>query len=202
MKQPPFEDLPPFLREALSEEANEAERRAALEAVSLLESQSVSEASLEEKRALLDTLARPPTRYAPFFGRVSELFEMREADVIELLGRTDWKRTPLPGIRYRPVETKLGRPNVAAALVRFSPGLRYPRHTHDQREQVLLLEGGYTDDRGQRYVAGDLHEMEAGSVHQFTVDRDGPCIAASVSDEKLRFTSPILRALAKLVGRG
>ncbi|MFZ5896574.1 MAG: cupin domain-containing protein [Myxococcota bacterium] len=52
----------------------------------------------------------------------------------------------------------------AAALLRYAPGARVPRHRHEGFEHILVLEGSQCDDRG-RYEAGTLIVNEPGSEH-------------------------------------
>ncbi len=51
-----------------------------------------------------------------------------------------------------------------AALLRYSPGARVPRHRHTDYEYILLLEGAQQDERG-RYEAGTLMINPPGSEH-------------------------------------
>ena len=46
----------------------------------------------------------------------------------------------------------------------MAPGRGYPPHRHLGLEEVLVLAGGYSDDRGT-YRAGDYVGYESGSVH-------------------------------------
>jgi putative transcriptional regulator len=49
------------------------------------------------------------------------------------------------------------------ALIAMEPGCGYPRHRHRGDEQVLVLQGGYRDERGEhrqgavRYPDGSAH---------------------------------------------
>ena len=150
---------------------------------------------------LMADVEQLPLRYAPFFERLSALWDIPETNVIALLERARdplaWRKTPLPGLRVIDVE---GGPLTAGAeskLARFKPGLRFPRHRHPGREAILVLEGSYTDSSGRRVVAGELHEMAPGSEHSFEVSRDEPCIAASVQAGR-EFTGPIMKILSRL----
>jgi len=91
-----------------------------------------------------------------------------------------------------------GRPG-EAYLARFAAGMRFPRHRHLGQEEVLILEGSYTDDVGQRFRSGDLHRMETGSLHDFRIDLHEPCVAA-VLHHGIGFSSVWFRLLAKFFG--
>ena len=48
-----------------------------------------------------------------------------------------------------------GASGASAALLRYAPGARVPRHRHNGFEHILVLEGVQCDDAG-RYEAGTL----------------------------------------------
>ena len=52
----------------------------------------------------------------------------------------------------------------AVVLIRMEPGCAYAAHRHVGTEDVLVLAGGYRDERGE-HVQGDHVHYEAGSVH-------------------------------------
>lgn len=166
--------------------------------VELFEPASVPAGSLE--RLMLE-VAAPPLRYAPFFERLAELWDLPESDVRGVLERSrderQWSRAPLPGLALIKVA---GGPRIRgteAYLARFAPGLTFPAHAHRGHEDVLILEGSYTDDRGQVFRSGDVHSMEGGSEHAFTIAPDEPCVAAAVH-RGIRFRSLGMRVLATL----
>ncbi len=161
---------------------------------------SIPAGSLEQ---LMIEVSQPPLRYAPFFESLSNLWDLPESDVRSLLERSrdksQWSRAPLPGLELMKLQ---GGPRIQgthAYLARFSPGMTFPLHSHDGHEDVLILEGSYTDDRGTEYLSGDVHHMQAGEAHSFTIARDEPCVAAAVH-RGIRFRSFGMRLLAKLFG--
>jgi anti-sigma factor ChrR (cupin superfamily) len=148
------------------------------------------------------TLSQPPHRYAPFFARAAELFDLPESDVIAQLARLkdpgSWAFAGLPGIAKVKVT---GGPRVAEAetlFVRFSPGVRFPEHQHVGLERVLVLEGSYEDSNGVLHRAGELREWPSETAHSFRVGKE-TCIFASVVFGR-RFSSWPLRALARVLG--
>jgi len=65
-------------------------------------------------------------------------------------------------------------------------GLRFPRHLHEGFEQVVVLAGGYDDERGE-FVAGDFGVYEPGSEHgPETLDGDSCWILFRI-DGPVRF---------------
>lgn len=192
------DDEPEFLREL----AAESPELAALSHDALTDELPVEAPSPAIERRLLREVSELPLRYAPFFDALSALWDLKEQEVErELLrarDREEWRFTALPGIRLFDVR---GGPRTAgsrARLVRFAPGLAFPHHEHRGHEQVLILEGSYTDSGGTVYRSGDLHEMSTGTEHGFVVDAKEPCVAAVLEEGRV-FRSLFLRVLSKLV---
>jgi quercetin dioxygenase-like cupin family protein len=153
---------------------------------------------------LLASIERPPMRYAPFYSRIAELFDLSEDAVIAQCARLAapdaWRFAGLPGIRHVPVA---GGPRVQGAEVmfaRFAPGLRFPRHKHTGPERVLVLEGSYVDSDGQKHGTGELHVWETGTSHGFRISSDEPCIVAAVAHGHT-FEALPLRLLVRAFGR-
>lgn len=166
----------------------------------LLDPLAVSPGSLER---LMSAVAEPPLRYAPFFERLSNLWDLPEDEVRALLERSRspnaWRRAPLPGLELLKVA---GGPKIAgteAYLARFAAGMKFPTHRHGGHEDVLVLEGSYTDSSGAVFSSGDMHTMEGETEHSFTIAPDEPCVAAAVH-RGIRFASLGMRLLAKLFG--
>jgi hypothetical protein len=150
------------------------------------------------------TVSKAPYRYAPFFSRAAELFDLSEDDVMAQLARLDdpkvWTFAGLPGIHHVSVR---GGPRVKSAetlFVRFKPGVYFPRHQHTGIERVLVLEGSYEDSHGVQHLPGELREWPSGTEHSFKVHPGEPCIFASVVFGR-RFYAWPLRALSKLLGK-
>jgi hypothetical protein len=150
------------------------------------------------------TVGKAPYRYAPFFSRAAELFDLSEDAVMAELARLDdpkvWTFAGLPGIHHVSVR---GGPRVKSAetlFVRFKPGVHFPRHHHTGLERVLVLEGSYEDSHGVQHLPGELREWPSGTEHSFKVHTGEPCIFASVVFGR-RFHAWPLRALSKLLGK-
>lgn len=153
---------------------------------------------------LQGTVSKAPHRYAPFFSRAAELFDLSEEAIMAELARLEdpkvWKFAGLPGIHH--VEVR-GGPRVKSAetlFVRFKPGLHFPRHQHTGHERVLVLEGSYEDSHGVQHLPGELRDWESGTEHSFKVHTAEPCIFASVVFGREFYAWP-LRALSKLLGK-
>jgi hypothetical protein len=153
---------------------------------------------------LLAAVERPPQRYAPFYSRIADLFDLSEEAVIaectRLAEPNVWRFSGLPGVKNVMVQGGPAVKDAEVVFARFSPGLRFPRHIHTGREQVLVLEGSYVDSDGVAHAAGELRVWEAGTKHGFKVSKTEPCIIASVVHGR-EFEALPLRLLAKALGR-
>jgi anti-sigma factor ChrR (cupin superfamily) len=82
-----------------------------------------------------------------------------------------WRATRHPGVVWFPLHldeagagSRARGPRESAVLIRMAPGRGYPPHRHVDVEEVLVLAGGYRDERGE-HAAGDYLRYPPGSVH-------------------------------------
>jgi anti-sigma factor ChrR (cupin superfamily) len=194
---PPLE-LPSFIADMADELADD-ERAAVSELHQLLE--PFSPASALATRLALEIEALP-LRYAPFYRRLGEVWDLPVEAVVSVLERARspeaWRKTALPGLRLLDVEGGERVHGADVHLVRFSPGMRFPKHRHPGDEALFVLEGSYRDSSGRVVGPGDLHAMPAGSEHGFVVARSEPCVAASVQRGR-EFTGWLIRFLARVM---
>lgn len=100
------------------------------------------------------------------------------------LAAIPWRETRHPGVRihFYASDERTGR---VVALIRMDPGCGYPRHRHRGAEHVLVLQGGYRDERGT-HRAGHLVTYADGTIHT-PVALDGgaalPCVLLAVAHE-------------------
>jgi predicted ChrR family anti-sigma factor len=202
---PVTEDLhPDFAVEAL-EGAAPAEQRALLEVVHRLpEALPAAAGPAALRTRLLAETSREPERYAPFTRTLSELYDLPRQDIRVLLERAAqpgaWKVSGLPGIKKLPVHAGANRRGAQTYLVKLAAGVRFPEHHHDGLETVLIMAGSYTESSGKVYQTGDIHLMEPGTAHSFTIAKDEDCIAATLLHGGLNFRSLPLRLLARILG--
>jgi hypothetical protein len=153
---------------------------------------------------LQSTVDKPPQRYAPFFDRLSELFDLPEDKVVAECARLAdagvWRFAGLPGVRNAVVQGGPGVRGAEVVFARFAPGLRFPAHAHTGVERVLVMEGSYEDSTGLVHRAGELRDWQPGTVHAFRVSKTEPCIIASVVYGR-EFKALPLRLLARALGR-
>ena len=143
------------------------------------------------RERLIAAVSESPARFAPFFGRLSSLFDLSLDRVEQIMASIAapelWQPGPLPGLHAMHFE---GGPRCASAdvgLVRLDPGFSLPRHRHRSLETAMILEGGYREDTGRVYLPGDVHEMTEGSVHGYRVFDDRPCLIALVLFDGVEF---------------
>jgi ChrR Cupin-like domain len=197
--------LPPdFARQAI-EGSDPVAQRELLEVMNCLpEALPLAPPPIAVRTRLLEAIGEVPERYAPLARRLSELYDLPRAEVLGLLERSGdrraWKASGLPHIEKLPVRAGSACVGAQAYLVKLAAGVRFPSHQHDGLETVLILSGSYTEDTGTRYQTGDVHVMEPGTAHSFTVDRDEDCVAATRLYGGLNFRSLPLRILARLLG--
>ncbi|MGE3171441.1 MAG: cupin domain-containing protein [Planctomycetota bacterium] len=93
-----------------------------------------------------------------------------------------WRTTRYPGVRvhFYHSDRDTGR---VVALIAMAPGRGYPRHRHRGAEEVLVLQGGYRDERGE-YRAGQFVRYDDGTEHGPVALDDGPeCVLFAVAHE-------------------
>jgi len=88
----------------------------------------------------------------------------------------EWQETRYDGVSIHFFESDRVT-GYAAVLIRMAPGASYPRHRHNGREEVLVLEGRFEDEAGA-YAAGSFVSFAAGSTHhpRCPADATEPCI--------------------------
>ena len=149
-------------------------------------------------------VSEPPLRYAPFFGRAAELFDLSDDALVAELARLSepgaWTFAGWPGVSHVTVNAGPRLAGAETLFVRFKPGVYFPRHAHTGPERVLVLEGSYADSLGVVHRPGELREWAPGTEHSFKVSAGETCIFASVVFGR-RFSAWPLRALAALLGR-
>jgi anti-sigma factor ChrR (cupin superfamily) len=88
-------------------------------------------------------------------------FEQRVALSTETL---PWSVSPLPGVERRMLDRLGGEVARATSVVRYAPGSHFDRHLHGGGEEILVLDGVFSDERGE-YAAGSYLRNPPGSGH-------------------------------------
>jgi anti-sigma factor ChrR (cupin superfamily) len=77
-----------------------------------------------------------------------------------------------------------GEHGASAALLRYAPGARIPRHEHMGYEHIIVLAGSQRDARGT-YEAGSCIAHAAGTGHD--VVSDGGCVVLALWAAPVKF---------------
>jgi anti-sigma factor ChrR (cupin superfamily) len=76
----------------------------------------------------------------------------------------DWTPSPMAGVERRMLDRHGEEVARATSLVRYAPGSRFERHSHGGGEEILVLEGTFSDEQGD-YPAGTYLRNPVGSSH-------------------------------------
>ena len=91
--------------------------------------------------------------------------------VVSHAADAQWLPSPLPGVERRMLDRVGAEVARATSIVRYLPGARFARHVHGGGEEILVLEGVFSDERGD-YPAGTYLRNPPGSAHA-PFSRDG-----------------------------
>ena len=75
-----------------------------------------------------------------------------------------WVDSPMPGVQRRMLERDGEEVARATSLVRYAPGSAFSAHTHGGGEEFFVLEGTFSDEKGD-YPAGTYVRNPVGSSH-------------------------------------
>ncbi|MQM34771.1 cupin domain-containing protein [Accumulibacter sp.] len=75
-----------------------------------------------------------------------------------------WKASPLPGVWRKPLAREDAERGHATSIVRYDAGARFARHLHPGGEEILVLEGVFSDEDGD-YGPGSYLRNPPGSGH-------------------------------------
>jgi hypothetical protein len=190
------DDVPGFVSDALDGLADLRSDSAALQNIlaGVAAASGLAQPSRGARERLLTGATGGVMRYAPFFFKLGQLFELQRSAVMQACLRSlddaEWQPGPHPSVRLMHLE---GGPHTAGAdvgLVSMPSDLPWPLHRHLGEERVLLLEGSYVDHTGRLYQPGDLHDMAAGSEHSFFVQPGQRLVLAVVLFGGFEFVTP------------
>jgi anti-sigma factor ChrR (cupin superfamily) len=132
----------------------------------------------ELRERLMETIARKPQPRAQESPVV--LYE-KDGVMIARPSEMTWAAGELPGVFLKILFNDTTR-GYTTAMVRMTPGTRYPRHKHAGVEELYLLEGDLcVGDMAMR--AGDYCRGEAGSIHEEIATENGCLFVVTSSDQ-------------------
>lgn len=83
----------------------------------------------------------------------------------------EWLSSPLPGVSRKPLAREALESGHATSIVRYAPGSNFSAHRHPLGEEILVLEGIFSDENGD-YPTGSYIRNPPGSSHT-PFSRDG-----------------------------
>jgi putative transcriptional regulator len=109
----------------------------------------------------------------------------------------EWRQVA-PGLSQFVIPAEGYRPGVLR-LLKISPGVKIPKHTHGDEELTLILRGSYTDEVGD-FHRGDLADLDEDVLHAPTATGEEPCICLIATSAPLRFKSIVGRIVQPFIG--
>jgi anti-sigma factor ChrR (cupin superfamily) len=76
----------------------------------------------------------------------------------------EWEASPMPGVWRKPLAREAAEHGHTTSLVRYDPGSSFSSHDHPMGEEILVLEGVFSDEHGN-YPAGTYLRSPPGSSH-------------------------------------
>tara|TARA_R110002072_G_scaffold57188_3_gene147301 strand:+ start:48014 stop:48658 length:645 start_codon:yes stop_codon:yes gene_type:complete len=77
----------------------------------------------------------------------------------------EWQQSPKPGVWRKPLAREDAERGHATSIVRYDAGAKFSKHEHPQGEEILVLEGIFSDETGD-YPAGSYFRNPEGSNHE------------------------------------
>ncbi len=90
--------------------------------------------------------------------------DFREKVVVDT-NLMDWSGSPSEGVMRKSMAWEFPESGHATSLVRFEPGASFSPHTHPMGEEILVLDGVFSDENGD-YAKGSYLRNPPGSRHQ------------------------------------
>jgi anti-sigma factor ChrR (cupin superfamily) len=75
-----------------------------------------------------------------------------------------WEPSPKSGVWRKPLAREEAERGHATSIVRYDAGAKFSKHEHPQGEEILVLEGTFSDETGD-YPAGSYFRNPEGSSH-------------------------------------
>ena len=76
----------------------------------------------------------------------------------------EWEASPMPGVWRKPLAREAAEHGHTTSLVRYDPGSYFSEHRHPLGEEILVLDGVFSDEHGD-YETGTYLRSPPGSRH-------------------------------------
>jgi anti-sigma factor ChrR (cupin superfamily) len=87
-----------------------------------------------------------------------------EQKVVIETHKQPWLPSPAPGVERKPLERQEAESGHTSSIVKYQPGSAFKSHSHPLGEEILVLEGTFSDETGD-YPAGTYIRNPPGSSH-------------------------------------
>lgn len=84
--------------------------------------------------------------------------------VVLLASEQQWLKSPADGVERMPLEKEAEESGHTTSLVRFAPNSFFPPHAHPLGEEIYVLDGVFSDEKGD-YPAGTYLRNPPNSAH-------------------------------------
>ncbi len=91
-------------------------------------------------------------------------FDLSQKVVINT-NEMQWVDSPSGGVQRKPLSREFAESGQTTSLVRFAPGSSFSPHTHPLGEEIIVLDGVFSDENGD-YPAGSYLRNPPGSRHK------------------------------------
>ena len=85
----------------------------------------------------------------------------------------DWEASPMAGVWRKPLAREAAEHGHTTSVVRYDPGSSFSPHLHPKGEEIMVLEGVFSDEHGD-YPAGTYLRNPPGSKH--SPRSEGGCV--------------------------
>jgi anti-sigma factor ChrR (cupin superfamily) len=103
-----------------------------------------------------------------------------EQSVAVNTGEMEWEASPMAGVWRKPLVREAPEHGLTTSLVRFDAGSHFSAHLHPKGEEILVLEGVFSDEHGD-YPAGTYIRNPPGSKH--TPGSEPGCVLLVMLDQ-------------------
>ncbi len=103
--------------------------------------------------------------------------------------RQDWVPSPSPGVWRKPLAREEAECGHTTSIVRFDPGSHFSRHEHPLGEEILVLEGTFSDEHGD-YGPGAYLRNPPGTGHS-PFSKDGCVLFVKLDQFSPDDTTPV-----------
>ena len=114
--------------------------------------------------------------------------QLDEAIVINT-NEQEWEASPMPGVWRKPLAREAAEHGHSTSIVRFDPGSTFSLHNHPLGEEILVLDGVFSDQYGN-YPVGTYLRSPPGSSHA-PYSKEGCVLLVKLDQFDVEDTEPV-----------